>query len=201
MTIHGVFDYILALEADLTKPLYAFELIAVVGASGAGKTAIAEYVRKELGVSRIPSCTSRAPRAGDTEGYYKHLSPEEFLRRRERGEFFECASYGSNWYGRLRKDMDALRLEPCIGDATEEGIVTFRQAGVSVYAVQIVPRRNEAGMTEYMRSRAQEDARRTIDGLYQEVIENDHTIASGLATARARFAEIVRARLALAYTP
>jgi guanylate kinase len=48
--------------------------------------------------------TTRAPRPGEVDGVsYHFLSPDDFARRREAGEFLECAEvYPGLWYGTLR---------------------------------------------------------------------------------------------------
>jgi guanylate kinase len=82
------------------------KLIVISGPSGSGKTTIVrrlmevERGRLELSVS----ATTRAPRAGETEGVsYHFLKPDDFARRREGGEFLECAEvYPGLWYGTLR---------------------------------------------------------------------------------------------------
>ena len=61
------------------------------------------------------SATTRAPRPGEEEGRdYWFLSPEEFERRLEAGEFLEHATYAGNRYGTLRSELD--RVNPAAGD-------------------------------------------------------------------------------------
>ena len=57
--------------------------------SGAGKTTIYKRLMAERAdVGYSVSCTTRAPRPGEVDGVdYHFLSPEEFSRRREAGEF------------------------------------------------------------------------------------------------------------------
>jgi guanylate kinase len=82
------------------------KLIVISGPAGAGKTSIVrrlmelERGRLELSVS----ATTRAPRPGEIEGVsYHYLAPEDFARRKEQGEFLECAEvYPGLWYGTLR---------------------------------------------------------------------------------------------------
>jgi len=62
------------------------------------------------------SATTRGPRAGEVDGAdYHFLSPEEFQRRIDDGEFLEWAEYSGNRYGTLRseleRDVDVLVLE------------------------------------------------------------------------------------------
>jgi guanylate kinase len=91
----------------------AGRVIVISGPSGAGKTTLL----KEL-LSRcdrlIPSvsATTRNPRPGEVDGRdYHFLTREEFERRREAGEFLECAEVfgGGDWYGTLKSEV-ATRL-------------------------------------------------------------------------------------------
>ena len=53
------------------------------------------------------SATTRKPRPGEEEGKdYWFLSPEEFEKRLENGEFLEHATYAGNQYGTLRSELD-----------------------------------------------------------------------------------------------
>jgi guanylate kinase len=53
------------------------------------------------------SATTRKPRPGEEEGKdYWFLSPEEFEKRLENGEFLEHAEYAGNRYGTLRSELD-----------------------------------------------------------------------------------------------
>jgi guanylate kinase len=53
------------------------------------------------------SATTRPPRPGEENGRdYWFLSPEEFERRLEKGEFLEHATYAGHRYGTLRSELD-----------------------------------------------------------------------------------------------
>jgi guanylate kinase len=81
------------------------KLIVISGTSGSGKTTIVrrliELERGRLDLS--VSATTRQPRSGEIDGVsYHFLSPDGFARRREQGEFLECAEvYPGLWYGTL----------------------------------------------------------------------------------------------------
>jgi guanylate kinase len=86
------------------------KLVILSGPSGAGKSTV---VRNLLETCSLPlalsvSATTRAPRPGEDHGvHYWFLSQEEFLRRREAGEFLEsCEVFGrGDWYGTLAEPV------------------------------------------------------------------------------------------------
>lgn len=52
------------------------------------------------------SCTTRAPRSGETDGEdYFFLEEDDFRRRRASGEFLEWAEVHGNFYGTLRQPV------------------------------------------------------------------------------------------------
>ena len=75
--------------------------------SGAGKTTIAKALlsgRQDLGYS--VSCTTREPREGEIPGQdYYFITRQEFLDRREMGDFAESAEVHGNLYGTLRSEV------------------------------------------------------------------------------------------------
>lgn len=75
--------------------------------SGGGKTTIArELLTRRNDVGYSISCTTRAPRPGERNGTdYYFLTPEQFLARREAGEFAESAEVHGNLYGTLKSEI------------------------------------------------------------------------------------------------
>lgn len=91
-----------------------FRVVVLSGPAGSGKTTIVDRLQAESPVplQKAISATTRAPRKHEVDGeHYFFLSQEEFARRRERGEFLECAEvHGSgNWYGTLRSELERAR--------------------------------------------------------------------------------------------
>lgn len=85
--------------------------IVISGPSGSGKTTL---VRRLLaGAAPMPlkksvSATTRPPRPAEVDGVdYHFLSPREFERRRQAGDFLECFEvFGrGHWYGTLRGEV------------------------------------------------------------------------------------------------
>ncbi len=85
-------------------------LLVLSSPSGGGKTSIARQlmrVRTDVGYS--VSATTRAPRPGEHEGRdYHFLSPADFERRVEAGEFLEHAVYGGHRYGTLVAEVERV---------------------------------------------------------------------------------------------
>jgi guanylate kinase len=82
------------------------KLVVVSGPSGVGKSTVVPQVMQRLTdrLERSISATTRAPRPGERDGVdYHFLEPQEFIRRREAGEFLETVEvFGrGHWYGTL----------------------------------------------------------------------------------------------------
>ena len=87
-------------------------VVVVTGPSGAGKgTLIGELIRRLPEVEATVSATTRERRPGEEDGReYWFLSPDEFLRRVEAGEFLEHVEYVSGHrYGTLRSELERIR--------------------------------------------------------------------------------------------
>ena len=85
-------------------------LLVLSAPSGGGKSSIARNLlqgRDDLGYS--VSATTRPMREGEREGVdYHFLSRDEFIRRRDAGEFLEWATYGGHLYGTLRSEIERI---------------------------------------------------------------------------------------------
>lgn len=81
-------------------------LLVVSGPSGSGKTTLCRRLAGENEAHYSISCTTRSPRPGETNGKdYHFLSREEFLSKRQNGEFLESAEVHGNLYGTLRSEV------------------------------------------------------------------------------------------------
>jgi guanylate kinase len=80
----------------------------ITGPSGVGKgTLITELLKRIPELQLSISATTREPRDGELDGReYHFLSPQEFDRRAEAGEFLEFATYSGNRYGTLRSEIE-----------------------------------------------------------------------------------------------
>jgi guanylate kinase len=85
-------------------------VVVISGPSGAGKTTVLHRVFEtcDRPLAYSVSATTRPPRPGETDGVdYHFLSPQEFHRRREAGDFIECFEvFGrGSWYGTLAAEV------------------------------------------------------------------------------------------------
>ena len=85
-------------------------LLVLSAPSGGGKSSIARNLlqgRDDLGYS--VSATTRPIREGERDGVdYYFLTQEEFVRRRDAGDFLEWATYGGHLYGTLRSEIERI---------------------------------------------------------------------------------------------
>jgi guanylate kinase len=111
--------------------------------SGGGKTTITRLLlerRPDVGYSI--SCTTRAPRHGETNGKdYFFLSGSDFAEKRERGEFAESAEVHGNWYGTLRSQVDVVlgQHKHVVMDIDVQGARQFRAAYPESVLVFLLP--------------------------------------------------------------
>lgn len=79
--------------------------------SGSGKTSIVKYLlENEPGIKFSVSATSRKPRAGEEHGKdYYFISPEEFRRKTDAGDFIEWEEvYEDTYYGTLMSEVENI---------------------------------------------------------------------------------------------
>src|ERR687896_2059650 len=89
------------------------KVFVITGPSGVGKGTLIERLLEAIPELELSvSATTREPRPGEVDGRdYHFLSPEEFRRRLEAGDFLEHASYSGNDYGTLR-----IEVERCVAE-------------------------------------------------------------------------------------
>jgi guanylate kinase len=119
------------------------KVFVITGPSGVGKGTLIERL-----LERIPdlelsvSATTRTPRAGEVDGRdYHFLTPEEFERRVEAGDFLEHATYSGHRYGTLREEVER-RLEEgrsVVLEIEVEGARQVREAMPEAVQIFIAP--------------------------------------------------------------
>ena len=104
------------------------KVFVITGPSGVGKGTLIERLLERIPELELSiSATTREPRTGEVDGRdYHFLSPEEFRRRLEAGDFLEHASYSGNYYGTLRQEVQR-RVEACHSVVLEIEVQGARQ--------------------------------------------------------------------------
>jgi guanylate kinase len=86
-------------------------VVVLSGPSGSGKSTVVGMLLEQSSVPlrKSVSATTRSPRPGEVDGdAYHFLTKEDFLRRKEAGDFIETEEvFGSGyWYGTLKSEVD-----------------------------------------------------------------------------------------------
>jgi guanylate kinase len=118
-------------------------VLVVTGPSGVGKgTLIRELCRQFPDLRLSVSATTRPPRSGEQDGRdYHFLSPDEFERRVQAGDFLEHAEYAGNRYGTLRSEVER---GPVVLEIEVQGARQVREALPEAVQVFIAPPSFEA---------------------------------------------------------
>ncbi|MEX2091475.1 MAG: guanylate kinase [Pirellulales bacterium] len=187
----------------LDQPATA-KLVVLSGPSGVGKSTI---VRRVL--ERFPtrlrlsvSATTRPPRPGEREGTdYYFLSPEEFARRRQAGQFLECFEvFGrGHWYGTPLAEVTPSREHPkwVILDIDVDGAARVRNLFPGVLSIFLHPG-SEHELERRLRARgteAEDAIQRRLEVARRELARADEyqytVINDSLDTAVGRISDIL----------
>jgi guanylate kinase len=161
----------------------ASRLVVISGPSGAGKSTV---VRELLANCPLPlvlsvSATTRQPRKGETEGEdYYFLTPQQFVARREAGDFLECKEYAGNWYGTLQSQVST---------GLAEGKWVLLE--IDVEGTLAVLERHPDALTIFVHSGSIEELERRLRA---RNTESDEALARRLTTARRELAQKGRYR-------
>ena len=120
--------------------------MVVTGPSGVGKGTLISALRERFPQLQLSvSATTRPPRPGEVDGRdYHFLSPEEFDRRVERGEFLEHATYAGNRYGTPRSELERAKESPLLLEIELQGARQVREQLPDATQVFIAPPSIEA---------------------------------------------------------
>jgi guanylate kinase len=118
-------------------------VFVITGPSGVGKgTLIRGLLERIPDLELSISATTRAPRAGETDGVdYHFLSDEEFERRVAAGDFVEHAEYSGRRYGTLRSELERRTGAgaPVVLEIEVQGARQVREAMPEALQVFIAP--------------------------------------------------------------
>jgi len=161
-------------------------VLVVTGPSGVGKGTLIRTLRERVpGLELSISATTRRPRPGEQAGVdYHFLSPEEFDRRLEAGEFLEHAEYAGNRYGTLRSELTRARdagARALVLEIEVQGARQVREALPAAVQVFIAPPSEEALRTRLV-GRGADDP---------EQIERRLAVANDEIAARDEFEHVI----------
>ena len=135
------------------------QLFIVAAPSGAGKTSLVNaLVADDPRLVISVSYTTRAPRPGETDGVHYHfVTPQSFSRRREAGEFLECAEVFGHWYGTHRQTTEAIldAVQDVILEIDWQGARQVKQSFPDCRSIFILPP-SVVALRERLGARAQD---------------------------------------------
>jgi len=185
-------------------------VIVVTGPSGAGKgTLISELLRHVPDLEHTISATTREKRPGEENGReYWFLTPEEFKRRVQAGEFLEHVTYVSGkCYGTLRSEIERVQASGkiCVLELETEGALAAKRELPEATTIFI-----SAGIEELERrlsDRATETSGEINDRLQlareqlAQAFEFDYIVVNdSVERATRELEQIVRRKMAVAAT-
>ncbi len=160
-------------------------VFVITGPSGVGKGTLIRGLMERLPALELSvSATTRSARPGERDGVdYHFLSPEEFARRIEQGDFVEHADYAGRRYGTLRSELDARvgAGVPVVLEIEVQGARQVRAAMPEALQVFIAPPSLEALRTRLV-GRGTDDA---------EEVERRLRVAEHELEAQPEFAHVV----------
>lgn len=178
-------------------------LFIVVAPSGAGKsTLVNALLAQEPAIKLSISFTTRQPRPGEQHGReYYFTAVEDFLKRREAGEFLESAEVHGNYYGtsRLLIEEDMKAGTDVLLEIDWQGAQQVRKQFSNAVGIFILPPSIET-LEERLKNRGQDEAhvitRRLLaaGGEIAHAPESEYVIINQeFATALSELTAIVKA--------
>jgi len=118
-------------------------IFIISGPSGAGEDSVITGLKDYFPLEKILTTTTREMREGETNGVqYWFISKEEFITRRDKGEFIEWAEqYNGNLYGVTVQEVDRVRSAGKIGiwKIEYKGVMTVKEKFPEIKSIYIAP--------------------------------------------------------------
>jgi guanylate kinase len=151
------------------------QFVVLSGPSGSGKTTIVDRLleRSPVKLVKSVSATTRPPRKTEVDGRnYYFLTENEFARRRQRGDFLECAEvHGTgNWYGTLKSEVERARR-----------LGGWALLEIDVQGAQQIMLKHPRALTIFLRTSSEEEYEKRLRGRGTDAEE---VIQRRLANAR-----------------
>lgn len=129
------------LKKKKTRKRNMQNLFIISGPSGAGEDSIIDGLAKLLPVERTVTTTTRAPRAGESDGQsYYFISAEQFQQKITSGEIVEYAQhYNGNFYGVTNTELERVAASGKIGiwKIDYKGVETAKKMFPGIVAILI----------------------------------------------------------------
>jgi guanylate kinase len=183
------------------------KVFVITGPSGVGKGTLIERLLEHVPELELSvSATTRDPRPGEVDGRdYHFLTPEDFERRVEAGDFLENATYSGNRYGTLREEVER-RLEEgrsVVLEIEVQGARQVREAMPEAVQIFIAPP-DPAALRERLEGRGTDSAAaierrlRTAETELEAQQEFPHVVVNDeVQNAASELEELVRSELSL----
>jgi guanylate kinase len=183
------------------------KVFVITGPSGVGKGTLIERLLEHVPELELSvSATTRDPRPGEVDGRdYHFLTPEEFERRVEAGDFLEHATYSGNRYGTLREEVER-RLEEgrsVVLEIEVQGARQVREAMPEAVQIFIAPP-DPAALRERLEGRGTDSAAaierrlRTAETELEAQEEFPHVVVNDeVQNAASELEKLVRSELSL----
>jgi len=183
------------------------KVFVITGPSGVGKGTLIERLLEHVPELELSvSATTRDPRPGEVDGRdYHFLTPEEFERRVEAGDFLEHATYSGNRYGTLREEVER-RLEEgrsVVLEIEVQGARQVREAMPEAVQIFVAPP-DPAALRERLEGRGTDSAAaierrlRTAETELEAQEEFPHVVVNDeVQNAASELEKLVRSELSL----
>lgn len=159
----------------------------VSGPSGSGKSTLVKKLLELPGMLFSKSCTTRPPRPTEKDGeWYNFVSPGEFQRMVDAGEFLEHAQvFGKHWYGTPKKWLEQARGTGAdlVLEIDVQGAEQVKQALPRAILVFILPPSREE-LERRLKERSEDPAdevRRRLERAREEMLrykDYDHVVVN-----------------------
>jgi len=174
---------------------YKGSMLMVVAPSGAGKSSLVNaLLESDHSLQLSLSCTTRDPRAGELDGRdYAFISKEQFLTKRDSGDFMEWAEVHGNLYGTSRSWIESQMQKgsDVILEIDWQGAQQISQYIPQVIWIFIFPPSIEA-LEQRLHKRGQDDEQTIAKRVAAAHIELQHAHQADFIVINEIFADALR---------
>lgn len=116
-------------------------LLVLSGPSGVGKGTVVKELLKNGGKELSVSCTTRPPRAGETDGKsYFFITKEKFLSLVKDDGFLEYSNHFDNYYGTPKKFVEEkLKNSDVILEIEVDGALQVKKSHPEAILIMLLP--------------------------------------------------------------